>query len=332
MFYIRYTGIQMRQFGCNNSLNFDNSSKEHIIQNFLGGRLSSYKLLCKACNEGFGNTIDKELEQQIGMFTHHLGISRQRNNNINVKLPLIAADGELRYVDKKLKPLNELTYQIEGENIVLYENDERFEKTKNKKQKELEKKFKVSYSEYIKPPTKKKYHIQNKLSNEVGDISFGGSDFFRAIAKIAVNYYLNMGYDRKFCINPITFIKGGMEINDIAYFYYSTTTEIHALVDDEVSHLIHIYGDSKSKILYAYVELFNTENAIIVFDRNYDGPNINETYVYDLINNRPIEKHVNVPLRRHHFDLLGLIEKSCIHIHQNRFNRLETIIEKRQLL
>ena len=320
-------------YSCNEPLNFGNSSKEHIIHNFLGGRLSSYKLLCKPCNERFGNTIDKELEQQIGMFTHHLGVSRQRNNNVNVKLPLISKDGEIRYVGKKLRPLNELTYLIAEKKIVLHENDENFEKTKNRKQKELEKKYKVSYSEYIKPPNnKEKYHIQNKLSNEVGDISFGGSDFFRAIAKIGVNYYLHLGYDKKYCANPIIFIKGGMEINDLAYFYYSTTTEIHSLDKDEVSHLIHIYGDREAKILYAYVELFNTENAIIVFDRNYDGPNINETFIYDLINNRPIEKKVQVPLRRHHFDILGLIEKSCIHLHQKRFNRLETIIEKRQLL
>jgi len=319
-------------YSCNKPLNFGNSSKEHIIHNSLGGRLSSYRLLCKPCNEGFGNTIDKELEQQIGMFTHHLGISRQRNNNVSVKLPLISKDGEIRYVGKKLRPYNELTYHIAEEKIILHENEENFEKTKNRKQKELEKKFKVSYSEYIKPPSKEKYHIQNKLSNEVGDISFGGSDFFRAIAKIAVNYYLDLGYDKKYCTNPIIFIKGGMEINEIAYFYYSTTSEIHALEDDEVSHLIHIYGDSKTKILYAYVELFNTENAIIIFDRNYDGPNINETYIYDLINNKPIAKNVKVPLSRHHFDVLGFIEQSCIHIHQNRFNRLEKIIEQRQLL
>ncbi|MES1159570.1 MAG: HNH endonuclease [Bacteroidota bacterium] len=50
---------------CLTILNKRTSSKEHILSNACGGRLISFKLLCKTCNEKMGAGIDAELAKKI---------------------------------------------------------------------------------------------------------------------------------------------------------------------------------------------------------------------------------------------------------------------------
>src|SRR5882757_760650 len=58
---------------CNNILNKKNTSKEHILSNACGGRLKSYKLLCRVCNEKMGADFDSELAKQFD----HLAVLHQ---------------------------------------------------------------------------------------------------------------------------------------------------------------------------------------------------------------------------------------------------------------
>lgn len=320
-------------YSCKILLERDNSSEEHVINNSIGGRLKSRKLLCIPCNSKFGDTIDAELEAQIGMFTDLLGVKRERSKK-RVRIPMRSDDGEIKYVGVKMKPHARLTVEVsEDKKVVLYAEESEFDKLKDAKQRELSKKSKVDFIAYTELPNKTKYHIQNKLSNTAGDIFFGGEDFFRAIIKISLNYYLSKGYDIAYCADVIAVINGERK-NDLAYFYFPNPMmyQVHDLNDGEVSHIIHIRGDRERKLLYAYVELFNMQNVLIKYNMNYDGPEINDTYAYDLLNGIEIKKDVKVQLGKHHFEVLDLIARDMRKWHVEKFNRMEKIIEERQLL
>jgi hypothetical protein len=321
-------------YNCGILIDETNVSEEHIINNSIGGRLKSKGLLCKKCNEGFGGTIDRELEEQIGMLTDLLGVKRERPKS-RVYIPMYADDGEMKVVGVKMKPHGRLTVHVdENIEVNLYESDEKFDKLKDKKQKELEKKHnaKFEYIESTELPNKKKFRFKNKLTDEHWNIAFGGKDFFRAIAKISLNYYIRRGYEKAFCSKVIAFVKGEIN-NDLAYFYFPSPVhyQVHDLGNDEVSHIIHIRGDQNSRILYAYVELFNCQNVLIIYDMNYTGPAINDTYAFDLMTGKEIIKEVTIKLGRHHFEILDLIAMDAGKEHVAKFNRLERIIEKRQL-
>ena len=320
-------------YSCKVLLEMDNSSEEHIINNSIGGRLKSRGLLCIRCNSKFGETIDAELEAQIGMFTDLLGIKRERQKK-RVKIALRSEEGEVKYVGVKMKPHARLTVKLsEEKEVVLHVEDSEFDKLKTTKEKELSKKSKVDFVAYTELPDKTKYHIQNNLSNTAGEIFFGGDDFFRAIIKISLNYYLSKGYDVGHCADVISVINGERK-NDLAYFYFPNPLmyEVHDLKEGEVSHIIHIKGIPERKILYAYVELFNMKNVLIKYNMNYEGPEINDTYAYDLLNGMEMSKDVKIRLGRHHFEILGLISMDTERWHVKKYNRIGKIIEKRQLL
>lgn len=323
----------MNCYRCEKPLKDANRSEEHVINNALGGHLTSFDLLCDACNNFFGHDVDAELEKQIGMVGDLLGIKRHREkNDRRIRIGLLSEKGDIKIVGRKMRPLHELHFDAGEKTVVLFEDEGNYESLRKRKQRELERKFKVVHNEYETPPDKTKFHMQNSLSDGQGNIAFGGRGFFRGVSKIALNYYLSRGYDRVYAQEVLSFVKGNKEFNDIAYFYYPKHYNIHQRQEDEVIHLIHIKGDTHYKILYAYVELFSCHNAVVIFNLDYAGPAIESTYTYDLIAGEVIDKQISMWLPRHHIEIIDLIEHEVQPEHLKLFNRLERIIEKRQLL
>ncbi|SIN85009.1 HNH endonuclease [Chitinophaga niabensis] len=126
----------------------------------------------------------------------------------------------------------------------------------------------------------------HSLSSEIGVI-----DCDRAIAKIGLNYYLSKGYAKAY-IGPVRdFVRGGAE--PVSY-YYLPASDIHE--EDEVSHIIHLHGGGG--VLYAYIELFNMLNRVIIFSMDYAGEDIHVTYCRDVVHNRELAKGVDFRLGR----------------------------------
>jgi hypothetical protein len=320
-------------YSCGVPFDGTNNSEEHIINNSLGGRFKSRGLLCIECNGIFGSGIDRVMTEQLGHFTDLLGVKRQREK-YNIKIPMKGKNGEIKYVGKKLKPHARLTIRLpDREQIVHYVPEDEFDEFVAKKKTELSKKYMItSENFYLEQPTKEAFKIQNSLSDDVYDIGFGGPEFFRSVTKMAVNYYLKLGYDVAWVSDAIRMICGEVN-NEIAHFYYPKPIhyQIHQLGEDEVSHIIAIKGEPQQKMLYAYVELFSMQNVLIKLNMNYKGPKINSVYAFDLRTGKEIEKIITIKLGRHHYDILHLIGRENWDEKEKLYYRIEKLIEREQM-
>jgi hypothetical protein len=128
----------------------------------------------------------------------------------------------------------------------------------------------------------------------------------------------------------LLFIKGQPK-NEVVFFYYPTRYKIHDLKVDEISHIVHIKADNECKVLYAYIELMNMENFIVVFNRNYEGAEFHKTYCFDLDTRQIINKEITIRLSCGHFEDLDIISKSHEKNHAAKFQRITKLIEDRQL-
>ena len=156
-----------------------------------------------------------------------------------------------------------------------------------------------------------------------------GIDYYRAIAKIALTYYLSRGHQRQYCNKVKAFVKGESK-EPIFHYYFPSNEVVHPLEEDEVSHVIHICGSKEIGALYAYVELFNMENIIIIFSMDYDGEEINDTYSRDVIKNIDLVKNIELRLARHHLEHLQNTGTEMRRKLIVRSERLLGIIESRQ--
>lgn len=152
----------------------------------------------------------------------------------------------------------------------------------------LSKKYpQININELLKNAENRHEYLDNKIN--LG-FSIGGEEAFRSICKTAVNYYMFVGGDRDYIIDLISYIRDG-DKKDIVWFYYPEKDLIDKDID-EVLHSIILIGDPKEKILYAYIEFFNTFKFIILLNDNYSEKELEKTYIFDVVNKTEFSKNV----------------------------------------
>lgn len=64
------------------------------------------------------------------------------------------------------------------------------------------------------------------------------------------------------------------------------------LSEDEVTHCIFINGSKKEKKLYAIIELYSSIQFIIKLSDNYNGTDLQDVYIFDVIKRKEIHKEL----------------------------------------
>ena len=132
----------------------------------------------------------------------------------------------------------------------------------------------------------------------------GGKEEFKSIAKTAINFFIYNNGDRKYIKHLLPYLEGKSE-SDIVWTHYPEK-EVYIPETDEVTHILKIVGDSKEKILYAYVELFNVHNFIVKLNLDYMGNDLKEDYVFNVHTFEVKSNKTNLKLTRN--ELINLFD------------------------
>lgn len=318
----------MECYKCGDPLTKENKSTEHIIPNGIGGKLKSKALLCKGCNIAFGDTYDAELCKKLNTIGSLLMIKRERNSNPKIKN--VRSDSGERYNlvngihPEPIKPNIEVT---EDENIIHI--GARDEKELRHIIKQLKKKYPTLDDQSLeKKIIKSKSYLNESLHFNV---SVGGDYFMKAVLKIAINYYLFKTKRKNDVSNSITKLESSDELsNDFIHHYYTKDSTNYS-DEVEVSHTIHIVGNSERKLLYAFVEIFSSFAFIVNLNTNYTGNNITYTYCYDVLTNKEIKKDINLSYEGSLTGDLTLLNQEFIARVQGKISRVMAIADRRQI-
>ena len=261
-------------------------SEEHILPNFCGGQLTSYDLLCSKCNSDLGTELEGELSKQL-LFHQLLTIKLDRGKqNDNYVLAYttdskkeVLVNKELRW--KHFKP----EYKIENGELVEFTCQTMKEAKKTLKG--LARKYpKIDVEDCIRRLKEVEDFLPERI--DFNHRTIGGEETHRAIAKIALNYFLHTGGDRELVRDIIDYVCFPNKKNNYVTFYYSFMP-IHKLEKNEISHIMFLKGDNRKKLLYCYIELFSVANFIVILNRDYEQENITSQYCYDVIKGQEIK-------------------------------------------
>jgi hypothetical protein len=285
-----------------------NRSVEHVIPDFLGGRLKSSDLLCNGCNSEFGNTIDAELSKQLGFAADIIVKIRDREKFVRVYLE--GVDGRRIPVGQGLMPQPKITIKLPGKEkeIVFYAKDmaDAYAQIEQKK-KELEKKYgEFKLTETTEFPTTERLYLKNEITEKAGEIVFGGVPYFRGIGKIMLNFTLYKLPNIKMPMHLLDFVNGKRSDTPV-FLYHPSHYQVCQTGEVEFSHVLHIKSDRDERVLYCYLELFNFEKYLCVLDFEYDGIDVDITYCYDLLKGVEFQKPIAVKITREHLKDLKFI-------------------------
>lgn len=305
-------------------LSAENESLEHVIPNALGGHLKSKQLVCSEINTGMFSKLDAELCKRIEIAKL---IKFKRDDGKNQPEIIGTSNDGLKYSVNNTQHGKLLSVKpIEHTD----ENGKRFLKFP------LHQKNEVISARLKKNPLLKEENIEIKIENEDTynrlDFQNGlniitSTDSFRAIAKIATNFYILKNGDKKYILDIVDFIIGAENISKInlGYFYPEEFLNIK-LEDSEVSHILYLKGCKKEKVLYCYVELFNCHCFVVILNSNYSGPEIQETYIWNLVNSKEIDENIFMDIS---IDIIlkprGLYSDAVVKFYAARLSRLNQI-------
>lgn len=283
-------------------LNESNRNSEHIIPAALGNNMASDNLLCRECNNGLASQIDAGL---VNFYSCIYGLVLQARPSTRSSASLIGkteSGQEIKFTGQ-MKADAHMTIRLpDGKEIVITGQEEELGKKALKILRRLKGKYpEINPEKWLAKATWKEKKIDELVyfsNHDTKHSRVGGPDFFRGIKKIAINFYLNHGFDRKYIGGVINQVKKGVPASHvISKFYYPSIRPIHELGDLEVSHVIKLVGSPEMGVLYCYVELFNINHAIILLNNHYDGPAIDKQYCYDVLTSTYLKKVISLPFK-----------------------------------
>ena len=257
---------------CGKLLNEATSSVEHIIPNAIGGHLKSKNLLCKDCNSNTGQNIDATLSEQLNFIANMLNIERDRGKPQVFKIK----DGKTSELYRCLPggvPSRIIPKVIKKDSQIIIKAPDR------KIAKQLLNKF-IDQNQSL--------DIDQIINNaEINRESFGGAAAFKSIYKTALSSYIYLGGSSHHVTNIKQIISDELMIfNYVKPCYLGY--EIVEKDSDEVLHSILIKGNKEIGKLYCYIEYFNAFKYAILLNDDYNGEDINQLYIFNVLNRQEI--------------------------------------------
>lgn len=286
---------------CENLLLKENFSVEHIIPNSIGGKLKSNDILCNNCNSILGAEIDDELAKQLNFIMNFFMIERDRGKS----QPIIGrTDKGDEYILNGIEIKSRPKISVKKESVSFSGNDEKDLKVYFKG---LLKKYpQLNIDEIISKANKGKFYLNTPIKL---DLNVGGEKLFRAISKIAVNFFIYNGGERKYISKILPYIFGNINNDQKKIFYHFGFTNKNLIINEQnLYHLIKVIGNNKERILYAYIELFGTLKFIIYLDDDYLGNNIDYQYFYNLLSKSQIYTPIEMNYNRN--DILKILNNT----------------------
>lgn len=273
-------------FICGNDLTEENCSDEHILLNSLGGHIHSKKLICKNCNSTLGSTSDDELAKELNFFASFLDVPRQRGKNQSIK----TLDEKYDLMPGGIPVLrNPIVKKTKSENGFRYEAQVKDE----------------SDLEWILTGIAKKHpgidvrkafqskQVKNEPMNQITiPAFFSARAIFPSIIKSAVEYYLLCGGDLHYVQQLMQAIKGEENPFDYCMYCYPRE-ELFRESIGSIYHILYVKGNATDSLLYGYVSYFDVLRCIVLLNDNYDGPDLEQGYSYEVLTR---QKEVIKPL------------------------------------
>lgn len=264
---------------CNQELNNNNKSTEHLIPKCMGGKLKSELIICKKCNNKFGTEFDEALIERYALIIHPI---RLFNPKLKIKDVIVE--------------LNRVKYLLTTDGINLkdpYQSDESkgflgmvFPSTESLRKHLIRKKRKdptIDVQETIKAAKQEKFEIKEHFNFKIKNIT---NEVYRSCGKICYEllFYIKNDYEPSSDLF-VKFVMGALKSSDFPICIWYADFTLVPNKKESIYHIIVIEGRSEEHILIGYLNVFDCLPTLMILDSDYTGPTFSKGYYQDLLDN-----------------------------------------------
>jgi hypothetical protein len=276
-------------YACEIPLTRENISREHIIQNSVGGRLK-LPILCKSCNAEFGSQADAALACALNPLANLLNIKRDVGQPQPIEGTLTTGERVL------IKPDGKVYLRDTKHEILTADNDQKQLHVNGPDMSAIKKRLiglkRKQFPNLDIDTALAGFKTSPRPLDEwlTSSFDFGDPITFQAVTKAAIGFYISNGGDRCQIAHILPFIKSGTGAPPVEFFYPDSPV-VQEQSRDLLHHLV-LVGSSEDRILYCYVSYFGTANYLVMLNSHYSGPDI--AFHHNLNPARGASEHRNV--------------------------------------
>lgn len=301
---------------------------EHIIQQAIGGTLTDNSILCSACGEYLGNSVDVNFNKIFDSISTRLDIKKDRQGNKKRSARGVIVGKPDKYgndlsgmgvfwKDFKVTPITPThRYFCDNTLVVIYASKSQTKKYIKKVKKELDERFNNN------PP---KIILCDDIEGLVEyPLAMNNPALRLGLSKIAIGFASKNGVERKDLPFVLDAEKNRLKENVPIYPFYPLSVldhkieEIKSEMRNFPAHTLIIFtASANSNVLVCYIELFSTFQWYVVLNENYTGGPMYEHFCQNL---SKVSNYVFEPGRHHYKDRIYILPE--LGISQERIDKI----------
>jgi len=259
-----------------------NDSREHIIQNAIGGRKRVKGLLCINCNTTTGDNWDAEFARQLQPLSSFFSITRERGEVPPQLLTTVSGQHFVRRSDGQLTVARPVYEEVKGETGIRVSISARTPKEARQLLNRLKKRYPQVDIDLLVPRSEYRY-LDEAIKIE---LNFGGEKSGRSIVKSCVALAVHSGVKASDCYNALEYLTNPRGFPCFGYFH---ERDLISNRPSEVFHCVAVAGDSVSGLLIGYAEYFGVYRVVIGMSDRYTGKNFKAVYAINPISGKEIK-------------------------------------------
>ncbi len=314
---------------CGNLLTEEDSTKEHVILNAIGGRKTVTGFICTRCNQNTGRLWDAELARQLNPLSLLLGIKRHRGRVPSQVFPTSGDEEVQLHSDGRMTIATPSYKETTIGNIKQL-------KLRARSMRELRRLITGLRRKY--PPLANR-SVHELMATARGDsyyssdmtevtLDFGGEKTGRSLVKSAVALVYDSGIDPQACDLAINYLSTHNAKPCFGYYYDGDRDLVVNRPLEKPLHCVYVRGRSDIRAILGYVEFYSLHRMLLCLSESYSGDDFANLYAVDPVKGEELDIEIDLDLSMPDIHSAFAYERFDDRVRQSAVNSLFEYIVK----
>jgi hypothetical protein len=262
---------------CDEPINVENDSDEHVIIEAIGGRLKVNGFICKRCNNDAGHTWDAELASQLHPLSLLFGVDRQRGATPPLAITTTAGEELVIKPEGGFAPAKPSYSEETTREGVKIQITARSMKEARRMLEGVKRKYpNANIDQILSGAQHSTVYPKGMVHHQLG---IGGEVSGRSIVKSVMALAHHAGVPIRACGDALNYLRDPAA--PPCFGYYQATDLVSTRSAEVPLHCVSVEASPDTRLILGYAEYFGIHRVVVCLGRNYADDRVRSCYAID---------------------------------------------------